>query len=262
MTRTSSRLLAASLFVFSAGACAVAPAAAQTSVPAIPGATLAAGPTVAVYAAAMRTMNPKLPDVKARAYARSVMADAWRTHLDPRFIMSIVTVESNWRANAVSHSGARGLGQLMPATAATLGVNAWSAADNLRGTSKYLKSLMDRFAGKPNAMKLAIAGYNAGPKAVERFGGVPPYGETQHYVVKVLRVWKQLNARVGKAFAPPDTMVVAGAAATPALPDEQQWLSNVNEILPATAAALDSIENPAAATGATTSAVAAPEPAK
>ena len=260
MTRTTSRLLAAALFVFSAGACAVAPAAAQTSAPANAAAALGAGPTVAVYAAAMRTMNPKLPEMKARAYARSVMADAWRTHLDPRFIMSIVTVESNWRANAVSHSGARGLGQLMPATAATLGVNAWNASDNLRGTSKYLKSLMDRFAGKPNAMKLAIAGYNAGPMAVERFGGVPPYGETQHYVVKVLRVWKQLNARVGKAFAPAET-VVAGAAATAALPDEQQWVTNVNEILPATAAAVDSIQNPAPATGATTSAVAAPEPA-
>jgi Transglycosylase SLT domain len=256
MLRTPSRLLAASLFVFSAGACSIAPAAAQD----LP----AAGPTVAVYAAAMRTMNPKLPEIKARAYARSVMADAWRTHLDPRFIMSIVTVESNWRANAVSHAGARGLGQLMPATAATLGVNAWSAADNLRGTSKYLASLMSRFAGKPNAVKLAIAGYNAGPKAVEKFGGIPPYGETQHYVVKVLRVWKQLNARVGKAFAPAPTTVVAGAPAAGALPDEQQWLSNVNEILPATAAAVESVSSPAAGAAAVTSAVEAPapEPAK
>jgi hypothetical protein len=260
MTRTSSRLLAAALFVFSAGACAVAPAAAQTTGDRS-AAALTAGPTVAVYAAAMRTMNPKLPEAKARSYARSVMADAWRTHLDPRFIMSIVTVESNWRANAVSHAGARGLGQLMPATAATLGVNAWNASDNLRGTSKYLKSLMDRFAGKPNAMKLAIAGYNAGPMAVERFGGVPPYGETQHYVVKVLRVWKQLNARVGKAFAPAET-VVAGATATASLPDEQQWVTNVNEILPATAAVIDSIQSPAPAAAATTSAAAAPEPAK
>jgi hypothetical protein len=255
--------LAASLFVFSAAASALAPAAAQTATPAE--AALAAGPTVAVYAAAMRTMNPKLPEVKARAYARSVMADAWRTHLDPRFIMSIVTVESNWRANAVSHSGARGLGQLMPATAATLGVNAWSAADNLRGTSKYLKSLMDHFAGRPNAMRLAIAGYNAGPRAVERFGGVPPYGETQHYVVKVLRVWKQLNARVGRAFAPAETTVVAGAAPAAMLPDEQQWLGSANEILPATAAAVESVPNPVLTAGTSTDAAAAPkqsEPAK
>jgi soluble lytic murein transglycosylase-like protein len=258
MIGTSSRLLAASLFVFSAGACAVAPAAAQT-MPAQ--AAPLGGPTIAVYAAAMRTMNPKLPEAKARAYARSVMADAWRTHLDARFIMSIVTVESNWRANAVSRSGARGLGQLMPATAATLGVNAWSASENLRGTSKYLKSLMDHFAGKPNAMKLAIAGYNAGPRAVERYHGIPPYGETQHYVVKVLRVWNQLNARVGKAFAPAE-MLVAGTSPAAKLPDEQQWLSNVNEILPATAAAVDSVPNPALTAGASTSAIAAPQPSE
>ncbi len=256
MLRTSSLRIAAALFVFSAAAFTVAPASAQDGVAQAP----AAGPTAAFYAAAMRTMNPKLPEAKARAYARSVMADAWRTHLDPRFIMSIVTVESNWRANAVSRVGARGLGQLMPGTAATLGVNAWSASDNLRGTSKYLKSLMDHFAGKPNATKLAIAGYNAGPKAVERFHGVPPYSETQRYVVKVLRVWKQLNARVGKAFAPAQT-VIAGAPAAK-LPDEQQWLSNANEVLPATAAAIESSPNPALTAAASSSAVAAPQPAE
>ena len=179
--------------------------------------------------------------------------------------MSIVTVESRWRANAVSRVGARGLGQLMPATAATLGVNAWNPADNLRGTSSYLKTLMNRFAGKPNATTLAIAGYNAGPRAVERFGGVPPYAETQRYVVKVLRVWKQLNGRVGRAFATsaPATIAVAGAPAP--LPDERQWLTNVNEVLPATAAAVETVPNPVLLSGGigASAAVAAPaEPAK
>jgi hypothetical protein len=190
----------------------------------------------------LRTINPKLPLQKARAYARSVLADAWRTHLDPRFIMSIVTVESMWRSNALSRVGARGLGQLMPHTAALLGVNAWNPAENLRGTSSYLKTLMDHFAGKPNATKLAIAGYNAGPKAVERYHGVPPYTETRNYVVRVLHVWKQLDARVGRAFAP---AVVTLAVRPHPLPDERQWLSNVNEVLPATAAAVDSVPNPA-----------------
>jgi hypothetical protein len=199
---------------------------------------------MATYAAVLRTINPKLPLEKAQAYARSVMADAWRTHLDPRFIMSIVTVESRWRANAVSRVGARGLGQLMPGTAARLGVNAWNAADNLRGTSAYLKTLMDHFAGKPNATRLAIAGYNAGPKAVERFNGVPPYAETQHYVVKVLRVWKSLNGRVGRAFAPATATIAVGAGLAAPLPDEQQWLTTVNEVLPATAAAVETVPNP------------------
>ena len=220
--------LAASLFAFSAVALTAVPAAAQTVHAVAP-------PSEASYAAVLRAINPALPLVKARAYARSIMADAWRTKLDARFIMSIVTVESRWRSNAVSRTGARGLGQLMPATAATLGDNAWNAAENLRGTSNYLKSLMNRFAGKPNATRLAIAGYNAGPHAVERFHGIPPYSETQHYVVRVLHVWKQLNARVGKAFAQPRTTPAERSA--PALPDERQWLSGAPDAIPAAAAA-------------------------
>ena len=251
MFRLSALRSAAALFVFSAAALAAAPASAQT--------VWARPSTEATYAAVMRTLNPSLPVDKARAYARSVMADAWRTKLDPRFIMSIVTVESRWRANAVSHSGARGLGQLMPSTARTLGVNAWNPSENLRGTSAYLKTLMNRFAGKPNAVKLAIAGYNAGPRAVERYHGVPPYGETQHYVVKVLNVWKTLNTRVGRAFAPaPATRIAVEVTPSRRLPDEQQWVGNVNEVLPATAAAVESVEAPATAGGAPSNAVAAP----
>ena len=238
MPRIFSLRFAAAFFIFSIFCSATAPASAGGPAP-------AAVPTESAYAAVLRTINPKLPVQKALAYARSVMADAWRTHLDPRFIMSIVTVESAWRSNARSRVGARGLGQLMPHTAELLGVNAWNPSDNLRGTSAYLKSLMDHFHGKPNATKLAIAGYNAGPKAVERYHGVPPYAETQHYVVKVLHVWKQLNARVGRAFAP---AAVTIAVRPRELPDERQWLSNVDRILPATAAAVEAVPNPAAET--------------
>src|ERR1700730_13843225 len=139
MFRIPSPRIAAALFVLSASALVAVPAAADQAA--------VASPTEATDAAVPPPINPKLPLEKARAYARSVMADAWRTHLDPRFIMSIVTVESRWRANALSRSGARGLGQLMPATAQRLGVNAWIPAENLRGTSSYLKSLMQHFAG-------------------------------------------------------------------------------------------------------------------
>jgi hypothetical protein len=249
MIRIPSRRLAAALFVFSTAAMAAGPALAEP--------VGLATPTEASYAAVLRTINPKLPVEEARAYARSVMADAWRTHLDPRFIMSIVTVESRWRSNALSRSGARGLGQLMPATARRLGVNAWSPAENLRGTSSYLKSLMDHFAGKPNATKLAIAGYNAGPRAVERFGGVPPYTETRNYVVRVLRVWGQLNLRVGRRSSPPaDTIAVRPAR----LPDLEQWLSDQNAIAPATAAAIDGAATPAPVPGAQAAAAAVAPP--
>jgi len=221
--------MAAAVFLISTGVLAAVPAAAE-----------GIGSSEASYARALRTINPKLPDAKARAYARSIMADAWRTHLDPRFIMSIVTVESRWRANAVSRVGARGLGQLMPGTAANLGVNAWNASENLRGTSRYLKSLMDHFAGRPNAVSLAIAGYNAGPKAVERYNGIPPYSETRNYVVRVLRVWKELNSRVGRAFRGP----VEAVAAAPT-PEERQWVSKVDQIVPAAIPAAEPLPNPA-----------------
>jgi soluble lytic murein transglycosylase-like protein len=154
------------------------------------------------YARVLRVMNPALPVWQRNKYAASILANAGRTHVDPRLIMAVVTVESSWRANAVSASGARGLGQLMPSTAATLAVNARDASENLRGTSNYLKSLLDRFRGQQHWFEKAIAGYNAGPNAVTRFGGIPPYGQTQRYVVKVLRVYQQLSGTVGIAWSP------------------------------------------------------------
>jgi len=238
MHRFISLRIAAAVLLFAAGVGIGAPASARTI-----------GPTESgeqMYAAAVLSFNPSLPLKKARAYARSVMADAWRTHLDPRFIMSIVTVESAWRSNAVSRVGARGLGQLMPGTAATLRVNPRIPSENLRGTSTYLAALMNQFAGRPNAVKLAIAGYNAGPKAILRFNGIPPYAETQHYVVRVLRVWKQLDARVGRAFAPaPAETFVAEQT-----PDMHEWLSDVDAVLPPAAA---HVSPPAAAPVAETS---------
>jgi soluble lytic murein transglycosylase-like protein len=176
----------------------------------------------ASYASVLRTINPHLQHHQSMAFARSIIADAQRTDLDPRLIMALVTVESSWRPNALSHSGARGLGQLMPTTAATLGVNPWDPAQNLRGASTYLRTLLDRFAGRgPNTMRFAIGAYNAGPQAVERFGGIPPYSETQNYVKRVLSVWRTINARVGKALATaPATadsfwLAHAGASALP-----------------------------------------------
>jgi soluble lytic murein transglycosylase-like protein len=154
------------------------------------------------YARVLRAINPHLPEWQRRKYAASVLANAQRTQVDPRFIMAIVTVESSWRSNAVSRAGARGLGQLMPGTAARLDVNARDAAENLRGTATYLKSLLDRFRGQQNWFEKAIAGYNAGPNAVKRYGGIPPFAETQRYVVKVLRVYRQFYGTLAVAWSP------------------------------------------------------------
>jgi soluble lytic murein transglycosylase-like protein len=169
------------------------------------------------YAKVLRTINPQLQVHQSLAYARSLLADSERTKLDPNLIMALVTVESSWRSTAVSSHGARGLGQLMPVTAAKLGVNPRDPAQNLRGASSYLRSLIDRFSSRGvNGLRDAIAGYNAGPRAVEQYRGIPPYHETQRYVTKVIAQWKTLSARVAKTFV---------ANAEP-LADEQQWLSN------------------------------------
>ena len=191
----------------------------------------AAGPPSAEanYATVLRTINPHLQIHQSLAYARSLLADSERTKLDPNLIMALVTVESSWQQTAVSRHGARGLGQLMPTTAARLGVNPWDPSQNLRGASAYLRTLIDRFASRGvNGMRDAIGAYNAGPRAVERYRGIPPYYETQHYVVKVLAQWHKLSARVAKAFV--------AHAETSVLPaDERQWLANADaSALPAT----------------------------
>ncbi len=120
-----------------------------------------------------------------RRYAR--MPGVIRARLDRDTFVSLFTSlihrESNFNPTAVSPAGAQGLGQLMPATARELGVcDAFSARQNLDGSARYLTSMLDRF-GSP---ELALAAYNAGPDAVEKYRGVPPYRETNQYVADIL----------------------------------------------------------------------------
>jgi soluble lytic murein transglycosylase-like protein len=118
--------------------------------------------------------------------------------LDPRLVEALIQVESGYDASALSRKGAMGLMQLMPETARELGVlDPWDAVQNLRGGTRYLKQLIDRFAGD---LELALASYNAGPGAVERHRGVPPYRETSAYVQKVLSLYR--GSRTAAAVAP------------------------------------------------------------
>jgi soluble lytic murein transglycosylase-like protein len=109
-------------------------------------------------------------------------AATWQ--VDPSLVKAIIANESGFDANATSKVGAQGLMQLMPSTAQSVGVrNSYDPAQNVAGGTRYLKGLLDRFNGD---VRLAVAAYNAGPGAVEKYGDVPPYAETQNYVQNVL----------------------------------------------------------------------------
>ena len=117
-------------------------------------------------------------------FASEINAAAARHRLDPALLKALIRQESNFNPNAVSPAGARGLTQLMPGTAAALGVkNPLDPAQAINGGAKYLRQQLDRFGGD---VRKALAAYNAGPGAVARHGGVPPYAETQNYVRKVM----------------------------------------------------------------------------
>ncbi len=185
--------------------------------------SMTATPTLAVehnatvldtYASVMRTINPKLPQQRSLAYATALLLDARRLHVDPTLMMAVVTVESHWNASAVSIHGAEGLGQLKPGTARDLGVNPRSASGNLRGLAIYLHRLLALFSEAREPMREALAGYNAGPAAVQEHGGIPN-GTASRYVGKVLSAWHTVRARLGGAANPTDD------DATPAIALEQ-----------------------------------------
>jgi len=120
----------------------------------------------------------------ANPFTAEISAAAQRNGVDPALLTGLIHAESNFDPSATSPAGAQGLTQLMPGTAASLGVtNPLDPDQAIEGGAKYLRQQLDRFGG--DATK-ALAAYNAGPGAVERFGGVPPYAETQAYVRKVL----------------------------------------------------------------------------
>jgi soluble lytic murein transglycosylase-like protein len=118
------------------------------------------------------------------AYSDLIQAAAAKYGLDADVLKGLIKQESGFNPNAGSPAGAQGLTQLMPATAASLGVtDVHDPAQAIDGGAHYLKMQLDRFGGDYTK---ALAAYNAGPGAVQRFGGVPPYAETRNYVTKVL----------------------------------------------------------------------------
>mgnify|MGYP004463108319 FL=1 len=112
---------------------------------------------------------------------------AARYQVDPRLVAAVAQTESGGNQEAVSPAGAVGVMQLMPETAAGLGVNPYDKRQNIEGGAKYLRQMMDTFGGD---VQKAVAAYNAGPQAVKEYNGIPPYRETQDYVNKVLDIYR------------------------------------------------------------------------
>lgn len=130
--------------------------------------------------------------------------------INPSLFRALVTAESGWRVDAGSPAGARGLTQLMPGTARGLGVtNILDPRQNLRGGATYLAQQLKAFGGDP---RKALAAYNAGPGAVSKYGGIPPYKETQAYVAKIMGSLGNTDL----SSSPPASAAGAAAAAAPA----------------------------------------------
>ncbi|SES75518.1 Transglycosylase SLT domain-containing protein [Natronincola peptidivorans] len=122
------------------------------------------------------------------SFDKYIQSAAEKYSLSANLIKSIIKIESNFNSRALSRAGAQGIMQLMPATAKELGVvNVWNPQQNIDGGAKYLKQLLDQYDGD---LSLALAAYNAGPGNVQRYGGVPPFNETQNYIKNVLNQLK------------------------------------------------------------------------
>jgi soluble lytic murein transglycosylase-like protein len=140
-------------------------------------------------------MSSSAPGLSSEVPFKDLIESAARRHgVDPALLAALVKQESNFNPNAKSGVGAKGLTQLMDATARGLGVtDSFDPAQSLEGGARFLGGLLKQFNSNES---LALAAYNAGPGAVQKYGGVPPYEETQRYIPKVLgfatqyrRIW-------------------------------------------------------------------------
>jgi hypothetical protein len=160
----------------------------------------AKSPLLAKYARNRALGASAFPQSSSVDLNEVVNSASQRYWLDPDLVSSVIKAESGFNVHAVSPKGAQGLMQLMPGTAAQLGVpNAFDPAANVEGGTKYLRELLERYNFD---LVKALAAYNAGPLRVEQFGGVPPYYETRAYVARVVRDFNKKKAAEGKPARP------------------------------------------------------------
>jgi soluble lytic murein transglycosylase-like protein len=138
---------------------------------------------------------PVAPSSSGPANPRDLVTRAaLQNGLPPELVHGVARVESNYNPAAVSPKGAQGVMQLMPSTARQLDADASDAKQNVEAGTRYLRDLLLKYQNDPDPVRRALAAYNAGPGAVAKYHGVPPYPETQLYVEKVLQqYWKQLK---------------------------------------------------------------------
>jgi soluble lytic murein transglycosylase-like protein len=149
----------------------------------------------------------------SRSIGMQIRDAAERYGLSEQLVAAVIRVESGFNPRAVSPKGAQGLMQLMPATASQLGVrDAFDIVENIDGGVRHLRGLIERFA---NNLPLALAAYNAGEKAVQQHGGIPPYPETEQYVARILGiVGGQASAATGELARTPTYQYVESDGAT------------------------------------------------
>ena len=139
---------------------------------------------------------PPAPTATKGAYGNLIHAAAQKHGVDEKLVTHVIAVESNFNPRAASHKQALGLMQLIPTTAAKYSVsNIFDPAENIDAGTHYLKDLLSRYSGN---LSLALAAYNAGPEMVTRYGGVPPFPETQRYVQKITSILAQEKLQLPK----------------------------------------------------------------
>lgn len=153
--------------------------------------------------------NPRLTESQASDITWAVLRYSEALDTDPRLVIALIIAESDFNPNSTSRSGAMGLGQLMPGTAQDIAAktglsNPYDPVQNIAGSVWLLRSHLDKYSGgkamndlKWNHISLALAAYNAGPGAVKKYKGIPPYRETQNYVRKINSIYRQLCGETG-----------------------------------------------------------------
>ena len=158
-----------------------------------------------------RRLSTKLADLPDQSLEPMIARHSDAQSLDPKLVRALIQAESGYNVRAVSNKGAIGLMQLMPDTASELNIrDPYDPEENIKGGTMYLRQMLDHFAGK---VELAVAAYNAGPGAVEKHGGIPPFAETRDYVKRVLSLWRGVDL----SLPPAASVLLAGNRRKPYL---------------------------------------------